>query len=584
MKHIIRVCTCTGCQANGSLEIFEGLCRAASERKKECEEKGVEIEVKETGCIGLSETVPNVLVDPSGILYVNVNENNAEKIVDSVINNYVIDEMLFEIDGKKYGRLEDVPFFALQDRVLLARCGYTTPLSLSDYTWSGGFEGLKKALDMPQDEVIEILKNSKLRGRGGAGFLTGLKWGFLKNAKGDEKFLVCNADEGDPGAFMDRSLLESDPFAVLEGMLIGAYATGATRGFIYIREEYPLAIDKIKTAIDILRENGYLGDNVLGRLSFDIEIRKGAGAFVCGEETALMNSVEGKRGQPRIKPPFPAERGIFGKPTNINNVKTYAFVPLILRNGAEWFLERGDGKSAGGTLLICLTGKIRLNGVVEVKMGTPLRKVIYDIGGGLKSGKKLKGIQTGGPSGGCIPEPLIDTEIGYETMQGLGSIIGSGGVICIDEDDSIIDLCIFFLDFLEKESCGQCTPCREGIVQMKDLIIKIKERKATEQDIATLERLAVYVRDNSLCGLGQTSPNVVLSSLKYFRDEFERKISGKPVFKINGKCTGCHLCLLKCPVKAITGNPKEKHEIIQDKCIGCGICYDVCKFKAIDKE
>ena len=488
----------------------------------------------------------------------------------------------------------DVNFFSKQMRITLRNCGIIDPENVDDYLSVRGFEALAKVLtEMQPAEVIAEIKKSGLRGRGGAGFPTGLKWELTAKAPGDERYVICNADEGDPGAFMDRSTIEGDPFTVIEGMIIGGYAVGSSKGIVYIRAEYPLAIKRLEKAIEVSRREGFLGQNILGsNFSYDIEIRLGAGAFVCGEETALIHSIEGARGMPRPRPPFPSVSGLFDKPTLINNVETWANIPVIILDGADWFSSIGTAKSKG-TKVFALAGKIKNTGLVEVPMGTTLRQIIDDIGGGIPGGKKFKAIQTGGPSGGCLPADYLDTQIDYESLAAAGSIMGSGGMIVIDEDSCMVNLAKFFLEFTQDESCGKCTPCREGTKRMLEILTRITEGKGKEGDIEKLERLGNMIKKASLCGLGQSAPNPVLSTLKNFREEYVEHINEKKcragvcmsliTYEILDNCTGCTACARVCPTQAIAGEPKHLHKIDQKKCIKCGICYKTCKFKAIKR-
>ncbi|MCM1043733.1 MAG: NADH-quinone oxidoreductase subunit NuoF [Corallococcus sp.] len=477
----------------------------------------------------------------------------------------------------------------------LRNCGVINPERIEEYIARDGYKALEKALSMTRDEVIETVTKSGLRGRGGAGFSTGLKWKFTQRAAGDKKYVACNADEGDPGAFMDRSVLEGDPHAVIEAMSIAAYAVGADTGYVYVRAEYPIAVKRLQIAIDQARANGLLGKNILGKnFDFDIEIRLGAGAFVCGEETALMTSIEGKRGEPRPRPPFPANEGLFKKPTLLNNVETYANIPQIILNGAEWFASMGTEKSKG-TKVFALGGKIHNTGLVEVPMGTTLREIVYEIGGGIPNGKKFKAAQTGGPSGGCIPASLIDTQIDYESLQEIGSMMGSGGLIVMDEDNCMVDIAKFFLEFTVDESCGKCTPCRIGTKRLYEMLCKVTEGKATPEDLDKMEELCHYIKDNSLCGLGQSAPNPVLSTLKYFREEYEAHVVEKrcPAHVCKSlisyvidpsKCIGCNLCARNCSANAIRGTVKQPHVIDTSLCIKCGVCVTKCRFNAISKD
>jgi len=568
-----------------------------------------------TGCLGFCQREP--LVDVSypklpRLVYKEMTQDKAKELMAALKDGKIIEDYLlckfeeeFLIDEliKKYAksnlsnipRYEDLSFFAKQRKVVLRNCGFIDPDSIEEYIARDGYKALYKALSLSPDEIIEEIKKSGLRGRGGAGFPTGRKWEFCKKAKGEEKYIICNADEGDPGAYMDRSVLEGDPHSVLEGMLIGGYAIGASKGFIYVRTEYPLAIARLKQALKQVREYGLLGENIFDSgFNFDIEIREGAGAFVCGEETALIASIEGRVGRPRPRPPYPAEKGLWGKPTNINNVKTWATVPCIMNKGADWYSSVGT-ETSKGTMIFSLVGKINNTGLVEVPMGITLKEMIYGIGGGIPDGKKFKAVQTGGPSGGCIPAELIDLPVDYEELTKTGSIMGSGGMVVMDEATCMVNVAKFFLIFTMDESCGQCTPCREGIERMLDILTDICEGRGKEGDIELLEELAHAIVDGSLCALGGTAPNPVLTTIRYFRDEYEAHIKEKrcpahvcrtliQYFIDEEKCNGCGLCLKQCPEGAVIGELKKPHTIDQSKCSKCGICYTSCKFEAITVE
>jgi len=590
ISHVL-ICAGTGCTASKSADIAETMHKLLVER-------GIDKEVKivKTGCFGLCEKGPIMVVYPEGATYSKVTVKDVPEIVDEhLVKGRIVKRLLL---GDKEAQdvaksLENVGFFSRQKRIALRNCGVINPENIDEYIAYDGYRALAKVLtEMTPQEVIDLVKKSGLRGRGGAGFPTGLKWQFAAQAEGDEKFVCCNADEGDPGAFMDRSVLEGDPHSVLEAMTIAGYAIGAGQGYIYVRAEYPIAVQRLRTAIGQAREYGLLGKNIFGTdFSFDIDLRLGAGAFVCGEETALMTSIEGHRGEPRTRPPFPAVKGLFGKPTLLNNVETYANIPVIINKGPEWFASIGTEKSKG-TKVFAVGGKINNTGLVEIPMGTTLREVIYDIGGGIPNGKKFKAAQTGGPSGGCIPASHIDTPIDYDSLTALGSMMGSGGLIVMDEDNCMVDIAKFFLEFTVDESCGKCPPCRIGTKRMYEILEKITQGKGEESDIEKLETLANNIKKSALCGLGQTAPNPVLSTLRYFRDEYLAHVRDKKcpagVCKalvhyviLEDKCKGCTLCAKKCPVGAISGELKKPHSIDISKCIKCGVCMESCKFKAI---
>lgn len=559
------------------------------------------VRVERTGCIGICQYEPIVEVYEAGkpkVTYIKMTPERAARVVEEHIKGgRPVEEFMLEEAGQPVPSLDDTSFMKKQVRIALRNCGVIDPESIDDYIARDGYQALHKVLtEMTPDDVIDVVLKSGLRGRGGAGFPTGLKWKFASSNRGQvKKYVCCNADEGDPGAFMDRSLLEGDPNAIIEAMAIAAYAIGADEGYIYVRAEYPTAIQRLQIAIAQAKEYNLLGQNIMGTgFNFELSLRFGAGAFVCGEETSLMTSIEGKRGEPRPRPPFPAVKGLFEKPTILNNVETYANIPQIILRGADWFASYGTEKSKG-TKVFALGGKINNTGLIEIPMGMPLREIIYDIGGGIPNGKELKAVQTGGPSGGCIPARLIDTPVDYDSLAAIGCIIGSGGMIVIDEDNCMVDIARFFLDFTVDESCGKCTPCRIGMKRTLEILDKIIAGKATEKDLTRLEELSDYVKSASLCGLGQTAPNPVLSTLNFFRDEYEAHIKERRCpahvckklvqFIIDPvKCTGCTKCARKCPTSAISGKVREPHVIDQSKCIKCGVCMDNCAFGAISKN
>ena len=593
-KRAIIICGGTGCLSSNSAEILEKF--AALIKEHNLDDK---VTVNKVGCFGFCSQGPFVKIFPEDTLYRGVSPKDVEEIFNTDILGGGIVERLLYVDpatGEKVQKQEDINFYKKQKRVSLHGCGTINPEDINEALGDGAYVGLQKALKMTQQEVIEEILKSGLRGRGGGGFPTGRKWQFALNSKSDEKYVVCNGDEGDPGAFMDRSILEGNPLAVIEGMAIAGYAIGAQNGYFYVRAEYPIAVDRLRMAIKQARELGLLGKNILGSgFNFDVHIRLGAGAFVCGEETALLNSIEGKRGMPRPRPPFPAVKGLWGQPTIINNVETLACVPYILRNGAEEFASVGTEKSKG-TKVFALGGKVNNVGLVEIPMGTTLRELIYDIGGGIPNGKEFKAIQTGGPSGGCLTAKDLDTPIDYDNLVALGSMMGSGGAIVMDEDNCMVDVAKFYMEFICDESCGKCSPCRIGTKRMLEILNKITEGKGTMEDLAELEELAQTVQANSLCGLGQTAANPIVSTMKQFRDEYIAHIVDKTCpahicknltqyYIVPELCKKCSLCARNCPVGAISGVPgKVAYVIDQSKCIKCGLCESACKFKAIIKK
>ena len=592
--HVL-VCGGTGCSSSGSAKLIERF-------NEKIAENGLDKEVKviRTGCFGLCEAGPVVIVYPEGTFYSRVKVENVDEIVtEHLLKGRKVEHLVYtdhathEQSANK--SLEDINFYKDQTRVALRNCGVIDPENIDEYIAFDGYRALEKALtQMTRMQVIEEVLASGLRGRGGGGFPTGLKWKFAAASVADQKYVACNADEGDPGAFMDRSVLEGDPHAVLEAMAIAGYAIGASEGYIYVRAEYPIAVKRLEIAIGQAREYGLLGENIFETgFNFDIKIRLGAGAFVCGEETALMRSIEGKRGEPTPRPPFPAVKGLFAKPTMLNNVETYANVAQIILNGADWFASMGTEKSKG-TKVFALGGKINNTGLVEVPMGTPLRTIIYDIGGGIPNGKKFKAVQTGGPSGGCLPAELLDTPVDYDNLIAAGSMMGSGGMIVMDEDNCMVDIARFFLDFTVDESCGKCAPCRIGTRRMLEILNRIVEGKGEEGDIEKLEALGKTIKATALCGLGQTAPNPVLSTIRYFRNEYEAHIKEKRCpahhcrnllqYVITDKCRGCTACARACPAGAITGTVKQQHHIDPAKCLKCGACREKCRFGAIVRE
>ena len=592
--HVL-ICGGTGCTSSGSLDIQA----AFAENIEKCG-LSEEVKVVQTGCFGLCALGPVVIVYPDGTFYSRVTSDDVKEIVEEhLLKGRIVDRLVYK-DGAEdiHGNvaLSDTAFYKTQNRVVLRNCGVIDPEVIDEYIAMDGYQALGKVLtEMTPEDVIKIVSDSGLRGRGGGGFPTGRKWALCAPNKADQKYVVCNADEGDPGAFMDRSVLEGDPHCLIEAMAICGYAVGATQGYVYVRAEYPIAVQRLQKAIEDAREYGLLGKNIFGSgFDFDMDIRLGAGAFVCGEETALMTSIEGHRGEPRPRPPYPAVKGLYGKPTVENNVETFANIPQIILRGAEWFASMGTEKSKG-TKVFALGGKIHNTGLVEIPMGTTLREIINDIGGGIPNGKKFKAAQTGGPSGGCIPDTLIDTPIDYDNLTAIGCMMGSGGLIVMDEDTCMVDIAKFFLEFTVDESCGKCTPCRIGTKRLLELLEKICDGNGEMEDLDRLEELCEYIKANSLCALGQTAPNPVLSTLRFFRDEYIAHIVDKKCpagvckkllsYTIEAdKCKGCTLCSRVCPAGAISGTVKEPHVIDQSKCVKCGACMEKCKFGAIVKK
>ncbi len=584
----------TCCYLSGSKEVVEafrdGLKNFDLENK---------IDIKTTGCLGFCEIEPIVILEPKGIVYQKVKKEDVlEIITETIINDIIIDRLLYidPVKNKKCKTEDSMPFYQKQRRFVLGNNRFIDPLSIEDYIAINGYKALSEVISkMKPEKVIEVIKKSGLRGRGGGGFPTGKKWEYARKAEGEPKYVICNADEGDPGAYMDRSLLEGNPHSVIEGMIIGAYAIGSHEGIVYVRNEYPLAVKHLENAIKQAKEYGFLGKNILGSgFNFDIDISRGGGAFVCGESTALMASLEGKPGEPRAKYIHTVEQGLWNKPTNLNNVETWANVPLIINRGADWYEKIGTENSKG-TKIFSLVGKINNTGLVEVPMGIKLHEIIYDIGGGIPDSKKFKAVQTGGPSGGCIPESLINLPVDYEKLSEAGSMMGSGGMIVMDEDTCMVDVAKYFINFLKEESCGKCVPCREGLERMGEILTDITEGKAKNEDLYLLEELGGVIKDTALCALGGTAANPVLSTIKYFKDEYKEHIENKKCpagvckalisFSIDDKnCTGCGMCVKQCPQDAITGEKKKPHTIDQEKCIKCGACYDTCKFNAIKRS
>ena len=600
----ILICAGTGCIAGGAMKIYDNL-------KTECEKRGLPVyvglkhdtdaekslHVKMSGCHGFCEMGPLVHIEPMGVMYIHVKPEDCHEILEkTVLGGEIIDRLVYHLDGVAYPRQEDIPFYKKQHRVVLENCGSSDAEDIEEYIAKGGYAGFEKALfEMTDEEICRSIIDSGLRGRGGGGFPAGQKWDGARKQKSEKKYIVCNGDEGDPGAFMDRSIMEGNPHSVLEGMMIAGRAVGSDEGYIYVRAEYPLAVSRLKAAIAKAEEYGLLGDHVMGTdFSFRIHVNMGAGAFVCGEGSALTASIEGNRGMPRVKPPRTIEHGLWAEPTVLNNVETFANVPLIIRKGVDWYRSIGT-KTSPGTKAFALTGNVVNTGLIEVPMGTTIREVVFDIGGGIRGGKKFKAAQTGGPSGGCIPASLIDTPIDYESLSAIGSMMGSGGLIVMDEDNCMVDIAKFYLEFIVDESCGKCSPCRIGTKRLLDLLTKITEGNGEPEDLDTIEELCHHIKQSALCGLGQTAPNPVLSTLTHFREEFEAHIYEKrcPAGVCKAliqyivdptKCKGCTRCAQGCPTGAISGAVRAPHIINQSKCIKCGACMDHCRFDAIYKQ
>jgi len=590
-KPYITICAGTGCQATNALDVVEKFRQEIMDQHL-----AEKIEVRASGCHGFCERGPLVVIRPQMICYTNVEPADVSEILsNTVLEGKVIDRLLYQdpISKEKIVHEQDIPFYKFQQRIVFGNNGEIDPTQIDDYIAIGGYQALEKVLsEMKPEQVIDFIKKSGLRGRGGGGFPTGAKWEACRKATGREKFVICNADEGDPGAYMDRSLLEGNPHRVIEGMLVGAYAIGSEEGYVYVRNEYPLAVTNLRRAIDQAKEYGLLGKNILGSgLTFNITINRGGGAFVCGESTALMASLEGRVGEPRAKYIHTVEQGLWDQPSNLNNVETWANVPIIINRGVDWYTSIGT-EGSKGTKIFSLVGKINNTGLVEVPMGITLRQIVYDIGGGIPGGKQFKAIQTGGPSGGCIPESLLNLPVDFDRLQEAGSMMGSGGMIVMDEDNCMVDMARYFVQFLQEESCGKCTPCREGLQQMGEILNGICDGKGREEDIELLRGLSQVMIDTSLCGLGLTAPNPVLSTIQYFRNEYEAHIKEKQCpakvckelisFSIDSeKCTGCGACVRVCPVDAIAGEKKKPHQLDQSKCVKCRGCYEACKFDAV---